>query len=143
MLSLGRYVMFDVVFSRGSELTQLNFCGFYIVVLERDGEVVSVVTIRIFGKRVVEIPFVATKKQCRRQGMCDILMNEIEKLLTYLGVKEIVLPPSRDITANRETKLCNTSQKQGNVQLLLGTRNQSGEEITPFKQERAPREERI
>lgn len=47
------------------------------------------------------------------------------------------------ITANRETKLCNTSQKQGNVQLLLGTRNQSGEEITPFKQERAPREERI
>lgn len=97
MLSLGRYVMFDVVFSRGSELTQLNFCGFYIVVLERDGEVVSVVTIRIFGKRVVEIPFVATKKQCRRQGMCDILMNEIEKLLTYLGVKEIVLPPSRDV----------------------------------------------
>ena len=86
--------MFDVVFSRGSELTQLNFCGFYIVVLERDGEVVSVVTIRIFGKRVVEIPFVATKKQCRRQGICDILMNEIEKLLTYLGVKEIVLPPS-------------------------------------------------
>ncbi|KAK7352480.1 hypothetical protein VNO80_17902 [Phaseolus coccineus] len=90
----GRDVIADVVFSRGSEHDRLNFRGFYTVVLERDKEVVSVATVRIFGKRVAEIPFVATRMQCRRQGMCGILMNEIEKLLTYLGVERLVLPSS-------------------------------------------------
>ncbi|KAL5144655.1 Increased DNA methylation 1 [Glycine soja] len=88
----GRDIISDVVFSRGSELNRLNFCGFYTVILEREGEVVSVATLRIFGKRVAEIPFVATRVQCRKQGLCGILMNEIEKQLTYLGVEEIVLP---------------------------------------------------
>lgn len=69
-----------------------ELCGFYTVILEREGEMISVATLRIFGKRVAEIPFVATRVQCRKQGLCGILMNEIEKQLTYLGVEEIVLP---------------------------------------------------
>lgn len=62
------------------------------MILEREGEMISVATLRIFGKRVAEIPFVATRVQCRKQGLCGILMNEIEKQLTYLEVEEIVLP---------------------------------------------------
>ncbi|KAK7410090.1 hypothetical protein VNO78_00603 [Psophocarpus tetragonolobus] len=93
----GREMIADVVFSRGSELNRLNFRGFYTVVLEKDEKVVSVATIRIFGKRVAEIPFVATRMQCRRQGMCGILMREIEKQLTYLGVERLVLPSSRNV----------------------------------------------
>ncbi|CAJ1973467.1 unnamed protein product [Sphenostylis stenocarpa] len=91
----GRDMMADIIFSRGSELDdRLNFRGFYTVVLERDKEVVSVATVRIFGKRVAEIPFVATRMQRRRQGLCSILMYEIEKLLTHLGVERLVLPSS-------------------------------------------------
>jgi len=90
----GKDMIADVVFSRGSTLDRLNFRGFYTVVLERDKKVVSVATIRIFGKRVAEIPFVATRMQYRRQGMGTILMNEIEKMLTYLGVERLVLPSS-------------------------------------------------
>ncbi|KAG2400499.1 hypothetical protein LR48_Vigan04g242400 [Vigna angularis] len=90
----GRDVIADVVFSRGSELGRLNFRGFYTVVLEREKEVISAATVRILGKRVAEIPFVATRMQCRRQGMCSMLMNEIEKQLSYLGVERLVLPSS-------------------------------------------------
>ncbi|XP_020211594.1 increased DNA methylation 1 [Cajanus cajan] len=86
----------DVVFSRGSELNRLNCHGFYTVVLEKNEEVISVATIRVFGKRVAEIPFVATRMQFRRQGMCGIMMNEIEKQLTLLGVEEIVLPSAQE-----------------------------------------------
>jgi len=87
-------VIADVVFSRGSKDDRFNYRGFYTVVLERDKVMVCVATVRVFGKRVAEIPFVATRMQCRRQGMCGILMNEIEKLLTYLGVERLVLPSS-------------------------------------------------
>ncbi|WVZ21175.1 hypothetical protein V8G54_008497 [Vigna mungo] len=90
----GRDLIADVVFSRGSEVDRLNFGGFYTVVLEREEEVISAATVRILGKRVAEIPFVATRMECRRQGMCSMLMNEIEKQLSYLGVERLVLPSS-------------------------------------------------
>ncbi|KAK7351585.1 hypothetical protein VNO77_11147 [Canavalia gladiata] len=90
----GRDIVTDVIFSRGSELNRLNFRGFYTVVLEKNGEVISVATIRIFGQKVAEIPFVGTRRQYRRLGMCRILMNEIEKQLSYLGVERVVLPSS-------------------------------------------------
>ncbi|TKY74975.1 Increased DNA methylation 1 [Spatholobus suberectus] len=93
----GRDMMAEVVFSRGSELNRLNFRGFYTVVLERDEEVISVATVRIFDKRVAELPFVATRMQFRRLGMCGMLMNEIEKQLTELGVERMVLPSAPNV----------------------------------------------
>ncbi|KAL2346477.1 hypothetical protein Fmac_000477 [Flemingia macrophylla] len=92
----GRDMIEDVVLSRFSELNRLNCHGFYTVVLEKGEQVVSVATIRIFGKRVAEIPFVATRMQFRRQGMCGVMMSMIESMLTYLGVEEIVLPSSQN-----------------------------------------------
>ncbi|KAK7311379.1 hypothetical protein RJT34_09488 [Clitoria ternatea] len=87
-----RDIVRDVIFNRSSKLNRLNFGGFYTLILERNEEVISVATIRIFGKKVAEIPFVATGRKFRRQGMCSILMNEIEKQLRLLRVKKIVLP---------------------------------------------------
>ncbi|GAB2272904.1 hypothetical protein Dimus_007721 [Dionaea muscipula] len=71
----------DVIFSRGSELNRLNFRGFYTVLLERNGELISVATIRIYGEKVAEVPLVGTRFQFRRLGMCRVLMNELEKVL--------------------------------------------------------------
>ncbi|KAL5077179.1 hypothetical protein RYX36_016163, partial [Vicia faba] len=90
--SSGRDLVEDVIFSRWSELNRMNFQGFYTVLLEKDEELVSVATIRIFGDKVAEVPLVGTRFQYRRHGMCRILMDELEKKLMQLGVKHLVLP---------------------------------------------------
>ncbi|XP_015088248.1 uncharacterized protein LOC107031410 isoform X1 [Solanum pennellii] len=82
----------DVIFNRWSELNRLNFQGFYTVLLERNDEVISVATVRVYGEKVAEVPLVATRFQYRRLGMCRILMNELEKKLMELGVERLVLP---------------------------------------------------
>lgn len=86
----------DVIFSRYSKDKRLNFHGFYIVILEKNGEVISVATVRIYGKKVAEIVFVATKQQYRRKGMCRLLMGELEKQLIRLGVESLVLHSSKE-----------------------------------------------
>lgn len=92
-----RDIVADVIFSRSSDHNRLNFRGFYTVILERNDEVISVATIRIFGQRVAEVPLIATRSQFRRQGMCRILMNELENMLTQFGVERIILPAAHEV----------------------------------------------
>ncbi|TKY56488.1 Increased DNA methylation 1 [Spatholobus suberectus] len=87
-----RDIIDDVIFNTRSELNRLNFQGFYTVLLERNEELISVATIRVFGQKVAEVPLVGTRLQYRRLGMCRILMNELEKKLMQLGVERLVLP---------------------------------------------------
>ncbi|XP_055812830.1 uncharacterized protein LOC129882524 isoform X2 [Solanum dulcamara] len=87
-----RNLMEDLIFNRWSELNRLNFQGFYTMLLERNDEVISVATVRVYGEKVAEVPLVATRFQYRRLGMCRILMNELEKKLMELGVERLVLP---------------------------------------------------
>ncbi|XP_051142894.1 uncharacterized protein LOC127259552 isoform X2 [Andrographis paniculata] len=82
----------DVIFGRWSNLPRLNFKGFYTVLLEKNDEVISIASVRIFGEKVAEVPLVATRFHFRRLGMCRILMNELEKNLMELGVQRLVLP---------------------------------------------------
>ncbi|KAJ8437944.1 hypothetical protein Cgig2_031460 [Carnegiea gigantea] len=102
----------DVIFSRGSHLSRLNFRGFYTVLLERNDELITVATLRVYGSKVAEIPLIGTRFQHRRLGMCRILMNEIEKSssayqdlangyliknLRELGVERLVLPAAASV----------------------------------------------
>ncbi|CAK8568371.1 unnamed protein product [Lathyrus sativus] len=98
-----RELIEDVVFSRYSEYNRCNFRGFYNVILEKMGEVISVANIRIYGPKVAEIVFVATKEQYRRQGMCGLLMDELEKHLIDLEIRSLVLHSSKS-TINTWTK---------------------------------------
>uniref|UniRef100_A0ACD5XJG6 Uncharacterized protein n=1 Tax=Avena sativa TaxID=4498 RepID=A0ACD5XJG6_AVESA len=82
----------DIVFNRESELRRLNFRGFYTILLQKDGELISVGTFRICGKKFAELPLIGTRVQYRRQGMCRLIMNELEKLLSGWGVERIILP---------------------------------------------------
>nr|XP_027126710.1 increased DNA methylation 1-like [Coffea arabica] len=93
----------DVIFSRWSELNRLNFQGFYTVVLERDDDLITVATVRVYGEKVAEIPLVATRFQYRRLGMCRIMMNELEKKLIELGVQRLVLPAVPSVLSTWET----------------------------------------
>nr|GEY65865.1 increased DNA methylation 1-like [Tanacetum cinerariifolium] len=72
------------------------FEGFYTAVLEKNDEIITVVTLRVHGYKVAEIPFVATTLRYRRLGMCRMLMDEVERMLRGLGVEIIVLPASTD-----------------------------------------------
>ncbi|MED6198081.1 hypothetical protein PIB30_062687 [Stylosanthes scabra] len=90
--SSSRDLMEDVIFSRWSELNRTNFQGFYTVLLERNEELISVATFRVYGEKVAEVPLVGTRFQYRRLGMCRVLMNELEKMLSQLGVERLVLP---------------------------------------------------
>ncbi|KAL8208629.1 hypothetical protein R6Q57_008041 [Mikania cordata] len=87
-----RDIVEDVIFCRWSELNRLNFKGFYTVLLEKDDELVSAATIRIYGEKVAELPLIGTRFRYRRQGMCHTLMNLLEKKLVELGVERLVLP---------------------------------------------------
>ncbi|CAN6295465.1 unnamed protein product [Urochloa humidicola] len=82
----------DIVFNRESELRRLNFRGFYTILLHKGGELVSVGTFRICGQKFAELPLIGTRVPYRRQGMCRLLMNELEKLLLDLGVERLLLP---------------------------------------------------
>ncbi|XP_068668742.1 increased DNA methylation 1-like isoform X2 [Aristolochia californica] len=82
----------DVLFNNWSELKRLNFQGLYTMILEKDDELISVATIRIHGEKVAEMPLVATRVPYRRQGMCRLLVNEVEKLLSHLGVERLIVP---------------------------------------------------
>ncbi|KAM0953674.1 putative histone acetyltransferase chromatin regulator PHD family [Dioscorea sansibarensis] len=82
----------DLIFNRRSELKRLNFPGFYTMVLQKRNELISVASFRVFGDKVAEMPLIGTRVKYRQQGMCRLLVNELEKLLSSLGVKMLVLP---------------------------------------------------
>ncbi|KAI4316613.1 hypothetical protein L6164_024578 [Bauhinia variegata] len=88
----GKDLVEEVIFSKSSELGRLNFKGFYTAVLEKNDEVVTAATVRIFGQKVAEVPLVATKFEFRRLGMCSALMRELEKKLIEFGVERLTLP---------------------------------------------------
>ncbi|KAL2898663.1 Increased DNA methylation 1 [Bienertia sinuspersici] len=87
----------DVIFCRGSHLNRLNFRGFYTVLLERNDELITVASLRVYGDKVAEIPLIGTRFKHRRLGMCRIVVQEIEKNLIDLGVKRLVLPAAASV----------------------------------------------
>ncbi|XP_063937456.1 increased DNA methylation 1-like [Daucus carota subsp. sativus] len=52
----GKDVAENVIFSRPSKVKRLDYRGFYVVILEKTAEVLTVATIRIFGDKVAEVP---------------------------------------------------------------------------------------
>ena len=82
-------VVDDVIFIR-----QKRFRGFYTAVLERNEEVISAATVRVYSE-LGEVPLVATKFEHRKLGMCRTLMSELEKQLVKLGIEKLVLPSAK------------------------------------------------
>ncbi|XP_068654883.1 uncharacterized protein [Aristolochia californica] len=89
----------DVIFNRRSLLKRLNFKGFYTMCLQKGDELVTVATIRIFGGKVAEMPLVGTRFKYRRQGMCRLLVGELEKMLFSLGVERLFLPAAAQLVS--------------------------------------------
>ncbi|KAL6658706.1 hypothetical protein ACP70R_002746 [Stipagrostis hirtigluma subsp. patula] len=80
-----------VLYNQGSKYARLNYQGFYTVILEKHEEILCAASIRVHGTKAAELPFIATCKEHRRQGMCRRLINTIEEMLRSFHVKMLVL----------------------------------------------------
>ncbi|KAL5580716.1 hypothetical protein UlMin_013158 [Ulmus minor] len=85
-------LLHNLIYCKKSILKRLNFEGFYTILLERDDELITVANLRVYGRKVAEVPFIGTREQYRNRGMCRVLMIELEKRLKDLGVEVLVLP---------------------------------------------------
>ncbi|PKA57397.1 hypothetical protein AXF42_Ash013584 [Apostasia shenzhenica] len=94
----------DLIFNRISELNRLNFWGFYTMLLMKGDELVSVATFRVFGETLAEMPLIGTRIKFRHQGFCRLLMDELQKLLSSLGVRRLLLPAVPELVNTWITK---------------------------------------
>jgi|APGre2960657373_1045057.scaffolds.fasta_scaffold128901_2 N-acetylglutamate synthase-like GNAT family acetyltransferase len=63
--------------------------------LRHRGRPVAAATCRVFGP-LAEVPLVATREACRRQGHCRVLFAALEARLLKLGVRYVSLPAAPD-----------------------------------------------
>ncbi|KAF5186145.1 Increased dna methylation [Thalictrum thalictroides] len=83
----------------GENMGDQDFEGMYCAVLIVNSVVVSAAIFRIFGVDIVEIPLVATASDNQGRGYFHALLSCLERLLAFLYVKTIVLPPAAESKA--------------------------------------------
>ncbi|XP_022745466.1 uncharacterized protein LOC111295904 isoform X2 [Durio zibethinus] len=80
----------------GRNLKGQEYGGMYCAVLTVNSFVVSAGIIRVFGQEIAELPLVATSITNHGKGYFQLLFSCIEKLLTILNVKNLVLPAAEE-----------------------------------------------
>ncbi|KAL3628605.1 hypothetical protein CASFOL_027651 [Castilleja foliolosa] len=80
----------------GRNISGQEFSGMYCIVLIVKSIVVSAALLRIFGQEVAELPLVATCKEDQGKGYFQALFSCIERLLSSMNVKNLVLPAAEE-----------------------------------------------
>ncbi|XP_044505986.1 uncharacterized protein LOC123225790 [Mangifera indica] len=76
-----------------------DYHGMYCAILTVNQVVVSAGIFRVFGQELAELPLVATSLECQGQGYFQCLFSCFEKLLSFLNVKNLVLPSASEAQA--------------------------------------------
>lgn len=74
-----------------------DYRNVHTILLKSRDQPVCAAVLRVFGTSLAELPFIATKREHRRQGHCQILMGAVENLLVALGVKRLCLPAAEEV----------------------------------------------
>ncbi|KAJ9559342.1 hypothetical protein OSB04_013956 [Centaurea solstitialis] len=80
----------------GRKIWSQDFAGMLCAILIMDSNVVTAGTLRVFGQEIAELPIVATSKCNQGKGYFQLLFTCIERLLSSLKIKKIVLPAAEE-----------------------------------------------
>ncbi|KAK1411800.1 hypothetical protein QVD17_32573 [Tagetes erecta] len=80
----------------GRKIWSQDFAGMLCAILTIDSNVVTAGTLRVFGEDIAELPIVATSKCNQGKGYFQLLFTCIERLLSSMKVKKIVLPAAEE-----------------------------------------------
>ncbi|KAL2509406.1 Acyl-CoA N-acyltransferase with RING/FYVE/PHD-type zinc finger domain [Forsythia ovata] len=122
----GRDLIPVMVYARN--ISGQEFSGMYCVVLIVKSVVVSAGLIRIFGKEAAELPLVATSRSKQGKGYFQALFSCIERLLSSMNVKTLVLPAAEEAESMWTKKL--GFRKMSDEQMFKYTRTL---QLTIFK----------
>ncbi|KAL4204098.1 hypothetical protein AMTRI_Chr01g130520 [Amborella trichopoda] len=75
---------------------------------------------RIHGKKVAEMPLVGTRVQFRKQGMCRLLVHEIEKMLSRMEVEMLIVPAAPQLSETWRNSLGYTEMPHSKRSKFLG-----------------------
>ncbi|RLN24415.1 hypothetical protein C2845_PM07G29040 [Panicum miliaceum] len=84
-------MLHQAVYSLGSGFKRLSYEGFYTMILEKDGEIISAALLRFHGRKMAEMPFAGTLPTYRKQGMMRRLVNAVEQVLASVQVERLVI----------------------------------------------------
>ncbi|KAL3536373.1 hypothetical protein ACH5RR_004834 [Cinchona calisaya] len=112
----------------GRNISGQEFGGMYCTLLIVKSVVVSAGLLRIFGREVAELPLVATSKENQGKGYFLALFSCIERLLSSMDVKNLVLPSAEKAQSIWTKRL--GFRKMSNVRVSRYTREL---EFTVFK----------
>ncbi|KAK9058815.1 hypothetical protein SSX86_023658 [Deinandra increscens subsp. villosa] len=90
----GRDFISSMVYGR--KIWSQDFAGMLCAILTIDSNIVTAGTLRVFGEDIAELPIVATSKCNQGKGYFQVLFTCIERLLSSLKVKRIVLPAAEE-----------------------------------------------
>ncbi|XP_021639145.2 increased DNA methylation 1-like [Hevea brasiliensis] len=85
-------ILQSVVYNRGSNLSRMNFKGFYTLILEKNDAIVSAATIRMHGNDLAEMPFIGTRERYRFKGLSRMLFDALGYVFSCIEAKDMIIP---------------------------------------------------
>ncbi|XP_028772893.1 increased DNA methylation 1 isoform X2 [Neltuma alba] len=96
----GLNVVRSVLCSLRSKLPRVDYSRFYTFILEKDDEIVSAASVRIHGRRLADMPFMATHKNYQRKGYGRYLLAVVESCLMLW--KDLTLSPAKSVSNDQK-----------------------------------------